>query len=617
MERLFRAARRKKGIPMRSLISVLVLIVLGFGFESLRASEGFDGLSVRAKEGATEEELLTYALKANVAYELTVDEIFLLSDLGYTPKTISAIADVGKAVRMVNAEKAAALTQKEVVPAEAAVEPVQPETVLAAEAVADPAVRAEAPVLKKIVTSNGEELAIEETVDLPPSTVDVVAPADDEVTVGTFISTLAPYGSWVRIRDRGWYWRPTVCITDTNWRPYCDRGHWAWTDCNWCWQSDYSWGWAPFHYGRWSHCPGYGWLWMPDTHWSPAWVSWRGSESHYGWAPLPWGVRCDPGLGLHFGGKHYGADFGFGLTHRDFTFCPRDHFCDTSLRAHVIHSRENENRFKNTPMLQNNIEFHENHVVVNGPAFEHVQKVTGELIKQLNIADASIKPGERLTRVNREDRANGTLTLYRPPVKEPTLPNAALTTSQANAERIERAVRANEQRTIEANERTRARDTANGTYRPYTNLGGVTTQNRINYNSGTATIGNSVSGGQTLSTVHNQTTAPHSDITNSTVQTIDTSGTASHAPNRTESTSPRHTVETPNHAATVPSLPSHTSTPSTGSSGAANNSGSSSNGNAGHSSGSSVYTPSSSSSSNNSSTSGNSSSNSSTNKFGR
>ena len=30
-----------------------------------------------------------------------------------------------------------------------------------------------------------------------------------------------------------------------------------------------------------------GWVWIPDTVWSPAWVAWRDSDDYVGWAPLP------------------------------------------------------------------------------------------------------------------------------------------------------------------------------------------------------------------------------------------------------------------------------------------------------------------------------------------
>ncbi len=48
------------------------------------------------------------------------------------------------------------------------------------------------------------------------------------------------------------------------------------------WVSDYDWGWAPFHYGRWVNNRYNEWVWIPDTVWSPAWVSWRSGGGYYG-----------------------------------------------------------------------------------------------------------------------------------------------------------------------------------------------------------------------------------------------------------------------------------------------------------------------------------------------
>ena len=87
-----------------------------------------------------------------------------------------------------------------------------------------------------------------------------------------FYDTLAPYGGWVNFQGYGWCWRPTIVVYNTGWQPYCDNGHWVYTDCGWYWVSGYSWGWATFHYGRWFHNQRYGWCWRPDTTWSPSWV---------------------------------------------------------------------------------------------------------------------------------------------------------------------------------------------------------------------------------------------------------------------------------------------------------------------------------------------------------
>ena len=77
-----------------------------------------------------------------------------------------------------------------------------------------------------------------------------------------------------------------------DWRPYRD-GHWVWTDRGWYWDSNEPFGWATYHYGRWTRLRGTGWCWVPGRQWAPAWVSWRESSDHVGWAPLPPEVADD------------------------------------------------------------------------------------------------------------------------------------------------------------------------------------------------------------------------------------------------------------------------------------------------------------------------------------
>ena len=99
-----------------------------------------------------------------------------------------------------------------------------------------------------------------------------------------FDAPLASYGRWVEVGSYGRCWRPAgVAIT---WLPYCD-GEWVWTECGWYWQSDEPWAWACYHYGRWVDDPFYGWVWVPDIEWAPAWVYWRIGGGYIGWAPCP------------------------------------------------------------------------------------------------------------------------------------------------------------------------------------------------------------------------------------------------------------------------------------------------------------------------------------------
>jgi hypothetical protein len=90
-------------------------------------------------------------------------------------------------------------------------------------------------------------------------------------------------GNWLEAGNYGYCFRPRV---SENWRPYQD-GHWVWTDQGWYWDSSERFAWATYHYGRWVDIDGTGWCWVPGNQWAPAWVSWRESAEHVGWAPLP------------------------------------------------------------------------------------------------------------------------------------------------------------------------------------------------------------------------------------------------------------------------------------------------------------------------------------------
>lgn len=275
---------------MPSMLKRLVFVAsfLLFTAAWTKASEGFDDIVTLAKAGASEDVLLAFIEKSPVSYHLTDDEATLLDDLGISQKVIDALRAHGG-----NGGQAPA-----------------------------PAPVAEAP--------NDPDADIQTV---------AVASASDDQNISYFYSSLAPYGSWISV-DGNWCWRPTAAMTEVRWRPYCHRGHWVYTDWGWTWYSDYSWGWAPFHYGRWEMHAGYGWIWHPDNVWGPAWVHWRTNESDYGWAPLPPRAQFEAGIGFSFDGKHVGLDFDFGLASRDYCFVPGEHFCDANLLEFRIHHRD-------------------------------------------------------------------------------------------------------------------------------------------------------------------------------------------------------------------------------------------------------------------------------------
>jgi hypothetical protein len=113
-------------------------------------------------------------------------------------------------------------------------------------------------------------------------------PAEAQVSV-TFYDTLSPHGDWVVVENYGRVWRPHRTIVGVDFVPYASGGRWVHSNVGWIFEPSpaWSWGWIPFHYGRWYQDPFNGWVWVPDNVWAPAWVEWRTGGGYIGWAPSP------------------------------------------------------------------------------------------------------------------------------------------------------------------------------------------------------------------------------------------------------------------------------------------------------------------------------------------
>ncbi len=114
---------------------------------------------------------------------------------------------------------------------------------------------------------------------------------------GFFYSSLSPYGTWIQLDGGLTVWRPTHL--NYGWAPY-RNGHWVWTDDGWYWDSYDPFGYIVFHYGRWYYDNYYGWIWVPDNVWAPAWVEWRYDDNYIGWSPLPPYASFSFSLGINF-----------------------------------------------------------------------------------------------------------------------------------------------------------------------------------------------------------------------------------------------------------------------------------------------------------------------------
>ena len=92
-----------------------------------------------------------------------------------------------------------------------------------------------------------------------PNATAQAEPVDgDPSSIDDFKQALAPYGNWVDDPQYGTIWVPSQQAVPADFTPYLTGGHWVY-DNDYTWVSDYDWGWAPFHYGRWMILGGYGW----------------------------------------------------------------------------------------------------------------------------------------------------------------------------------------------------------------------------------------------------------------------------------------------------------------------------------------------------------------------
>ncbi|MFD1140328.1 DUF6600 domain-containing protein [Larkinella insperata] len=187
-----------------------------------------------------------------------------------------------------------------------------------------------------------------------------VAQPGVDIPVESFYDELAPYGEWVRNPEYGQVWMPEV---NDDFQPYATNGHWAVTEYGNTWVSDYDWGWAPFHYGRWLFDDYYGrWIWVPDSEWGPAWVSWRSGGGYYGWAPL------GPGMGIN-------VNININLPFNYWTFVPQVYFTSPRVYSYCVPRTRVVNVYHNTTII-NNVYRYNNRSYGYGPRREEIERYT-------------------------------------------------------------------------------------------------------------------------------------------------------------------------------------------------------------------------------------------------
>ena len=224
---------------------------------------------------------------------------------------------------------------------------------------------------------------------------------EDVADVSVFYEPLAPYGTWIALPEYGQVWSPHNMSPE--WRPYT-IGRWVYTDYGWTWVSDQEWGWAPFHYGRWTFVASYGWVWIPGTVWAPAWVAWRHAPGWVGWAPLPPQVVVRPGIEIR------AANIDMHINPSWFCFVEERHVLAPHVRTYIAPPARNVSLIQITQNVTHYTVI-QNRVVNRGIPVERIERVMARPVPRMRIVEAHAPEAMQRAKVRERERE---VVLFRP-----------------------------------------------------------------------------------------------------------------------------------------------------------------------------------------------------------
>jgi hypothetical protein len=219
------------------------------------------------------------------------------------------------------------------------------------------------------------------------SKLNAAPPVEVEGRFGYFYSSLAPYGEWIELEPGFEVWRPLN--VDEHWRPYL-FGRWVWTDYGWYWMSHEPFGWITYHYGRWYNDDFYGWVWVPDDVWGPAWVDWRYDDDYIGWAPLPPYAVFRFGVGIHFT-RQWEAPYHY------WCFIPYHRF-GAILHFRDIRPEDHTRRLLQTTRSGQRYEFDHDRIINRGVDRGIIERRGNVRIPLSEVLETNSRSGERLVR---------------------------------------------------------------------------------------------------------------------------------------------------------------------------------------------------------------------------
>ena len=210
---------------------------------------------------------------------------------------------------------------------------------------------------------------------------------------GYFYTSLSPYGTWIEIGFGTPVWRPTVMRK--SWSPY-SNGRWIYTDYGWYWDSYENFGAIVYHYGRWFYDDYYGWIWVPDYEWAPAWVEWRYDDYYVGWAPLSPYATFSVSVGINY-------TYDYHVPYSYWNFVKYNHFCDNNVYKYYI-APKYKYKIYHRSNVRTNYSYYDGRVRNNGVDYDRIREKSGRSIEKRNLVTVN-NPNE-ITRKSTSSRDN-------------------------------------------------------------------------------------------------------------------------------------------------------------------------------------------------------------------
>ncbi|MDR3626991.1 MAG: hypothetical protein P4L45_09170, partial [Ignavibacteriaceae bacterium] len=160
------------------------------------------------------------------------------------------------------------------------------------------------------------------------------------------------------------------------WSPY-RYGHWIWTDDGWYWDSDEPYGNIVYHYGRWYNDDYYGWIWVPDNEWAPAWVEWRYNDNYIGWAPLTPYASFSIGIGINFS-NNYETPYSY------WHFVGYNRMCDPNVYNYYVPDHDRYRVYSDT-RYRTNYGYSNGRVINRGVDVDYIRQRGGGRIVENHI----------------------------------------------------------------------------------------------------------------------------------------------------------------------------------------------------------------------------------------